>query len=100
MTIDHKYPYGGKNRGETLTGHLYNSLVKNNYPKDKYQLSCYNCNCSKNNNEFCPHQKPININEFILKNNFINKLYSLEKICRNCGILLNLNNIIKIKIVI
>lgn len=38
-------------------GKLYRWLIKNNFPKDNYQLLCYNCNFSKGFFGYCPHNK-------------------------------------------
>ena len=35
---------------------LYRWLIKNNYPKDNYQLLCYNCNYAKDFFGYCPHK--------------------------------------------
>jgi len=38
-------------------GHrLYSWLKQNNFPKNNFQLLCYNCNCGKSNNKICPHK--------------------------------------------
>jgi hypothetical protein len=61
LTIDHIHNNGAqdrKNNGNKLGGKLYRWLIKNNFPKDEYQLLCYNCNCSKGFFGYCPHKKP------------------------------------------
>lgn len=37
-------------------GKLYRWLIKNGYPKDNYQLLCYNCGGAKDFLGYCPHQ--------------------------------------------
>lgn len=55
LTIDHitdgaahKKTYLGGNNS-----HLYRWITKNNFPPG-FQVLCFNCNCSKRNNEKCP----------------------------------------------
>jgi|SRR5579884_262445 len=61
LTIDHvnndghadKMPCGRRRLG----AYLYTQIIKENFPQDKYQILCYNCNCGKHrNNGVCPHQ--------------------------------------------
>jgi hypothetical protein len=59
LTIDHINNDGANERKITKQGtggKLYRWLIKNNFPKDNYQLLCYNCNCSKGFFGYCPHQ--------------------------------------------
>lgn len=42
---------------EKLSGKLYRYLIKNNYPKDNYDLLCYNCSNSIHTYGYCPHDK-------------------------------------------
>lgn len=66
LTIDHIHNDGAedrKNNGKKSGGKLYRWLMKTNYPKDNYQLLCYNCNCSKGFFGYCPHNKP----EFVIR---------------------------------
>lgn len=59
LTIDHINNDGAecrKNTNQGTGGKLYRWLIKNNYPKDNYQLLCYNCNCAKGFFGYCPHQ--------------------------------------------
>lgn len=61
LTIDHINNDGAEDRrqnGKKSGGKLYRWLIKNNFPKDKYQLLCYNCNCAKGFFGYCPHDKP------------------------------------------
>lgn len=53
LTIDHVDGDGHWHRKNILKNkNFYVWLKLNNYPKDKFQLLCYNCNCSKNLNFF------------------------------------------------
>lgn len=61
LTIDHINNDGAEERrqnGKKSGGKLYRWLIKNNFPKDNYQLLCYNCNCAKGFFGYCPHNKP------------------------------------------
>jgi len=61
LTIDHINNNGAEDRrqnGKKTGGKLYRWLIKNNFPKEEYQLLCYNCNCSKGFFGYCPHNKP------------------------------------------
>lgn len=56
LTIDHIAGGGNihrKNIKRTGTD-FYRWLKINNYPKDNYQLLCYNCNITKGHQGFCP----------------------------------------------
>jgi len=58
LSIDHIYNDGNKEREAGLKSSTFlKYLVENNYPKDKYQLLCLNCNIGKwHNHGMCPHQ--------------------------------------------
>jgi hypothetical protein len=58
LTIDHVKGNGADRRrdGEGLGGALYLYLKRHDFPKDGYQLLCYNCNCSKQQYGTCPHE--------------------------------------------
>jgi len=58
MTIDHIYNDGAAER-KLYSGAsgIYAFLKRNGYPKDRYQLLCWNCNCAKHfNGGVCPHE--------------------------------------------
>jgi hypothetical protein len=58
LTIDHINNDGAAHKKEHGTRfHLYAWLKRNNYPKDNFQLLCYNCNCAKGKLGYCPHNK-------------------------------------------
>jgi hypothetical protein len=52
LTIDHIFNDGiGDYRG------LYDRLIKLGFPKDRYRLLCFNCNCGRRvNGGVCPHK--------------------------------------------
>lgn len=59
LTIDHINNDGASERKITNQGSgnvMYRWLIKNNFPKDNYQLLCFNCNCSKGFYGYCAHQ--------------------------------------------
>lgn len=70
LTIDHVYNDGyldksGRRRKGGLV--LYYELKRLNFPKDRYQLLCMNCNFGKKiTNGMCPHQIKMNKNKEIL----------------------------------
>lgn len=35
---------------------VYSAVRRSNYNKNIFQVLCYNCNCAKRTNKFCPHQ--------------------------------------------
>lgn len=61
LTIDHINNDGAEDRrqnGKKSGGKLYRWLIKNGFPKENYQVLCYNCNCAKGFFGYCPHNKP------------------------------------------
>lgn len=56
LTIDHVFGGGTKERREqgNASHQLYARMKREGYPKDKYRLLCYNCNCGRRNGP-CPH---------------------------------------------
>lgn len=59
LTIDHIKDNGAIERKITKQGtggKIYRWLIKNNFPKENYQLLCFNCNCSKGFFGYCPHK--------------------------------------------
>lgn len=58
LTIDHIHGGGQLDRrGEHGGWRFYTRLVKTGFPKDNYQLLCYNCNLSKGFWGECPHEQ-------------------------------------------
>lgn len=55
LTVDHVNNDGGAGRkaggGEGSGIRLYRWLAKQRYPRDRFQLLCYNCNCSKQHDQ-------------------------------------------------
>ena len=57
LTIDHINNDGKEHRKTVPAAHLYRWLRKNEYPKDNFQILCYNCNYGKAaNGGICPHK--------------------------------------------
>ncbi len=80
LGIDHIYGGGGEERKCGMYGiNFYRWLIKNKYPKNKYQLLCFNCNMSKGSGDKCCHDTMknkdgiINIDEYliVIKTNYI-----------------------------
>jgi hypothetical protein len=89
LTIDHVNNDGAEERKKLQRTSIYGFLVKNNYPKDRYQILCMNCNYCKGHNGICAHKLKANINncifcdiELSLENTF--NLSSLHKVCKQC----------------
>lgn len=57
LSIDHINGGGNKHRKIIGRSAIYRWLVKNNFPKDKFQLLCMNCNWSRGMYGYCPHEK-------------------------------------------
>jgi hypothetical protein len=60
LTLDHIYNDGAAERRATkMPGNqrLIERLRKQGWPKDRYQLLCFNCNCTKGFFGQCPHQR-------------------------------------------
>lgn len=57
LTIDHIDGGGAKHRKQVDSNVFYQWLKKNSYPKDNYQILCFNCNYAKHICGICPHQQ-------------------------------------------
>ena len=57
LTIDHIFEDGAEERRGFmgLGSGAYRTLKKMGYPKDRYQLLCFNCNVAKYHQGVCPH---------------------------------------------
>ena len=59
LTLDHVNNDGGEHRArfDSRSAELiYRDVKREGFPKDKYQLLCWNCNCAKEYWGTCPHQ--------------------------------------------
>jgi len=65
LSIDHIYNDGAKSRAIEGKGSMvYVYLIKNNFPKDRHQLMCMNCNFGKQmNGGVCPHQEVVHVSK-------------------------------------
>jgi hypothetical protein len=65
LTIDHVFNDGHIERRESgkMGKSMYKYLRSLGYPKDRYQLLCYNCNMSKGRYGQCPHEAKRRENE-------------------------------------
>jgi hypothetical protein len=59
LCVDH-INGGGRKHSQELGGHVYEWIVKNNYPENMFQILCQNCNIIKkieNKEDYAPRQK-------------------------------------------
>jgi hypothetical protein len=58
LTVDHIYNDGAQDRGARSRAGVacYIRLRRAGFPKDRYQLLCFNCNCAKGFYGVCPHE--------------------------------------------
>jgi len=52
--VDHIHG-GGTRERETATIGLHKRVKKEGFPRDKYRVLCYNCNCARHVYKKCPH---------------------------------------------
>ena len=64
LSIDHIYNDGAEHRKNIGISNLYKWLKKNGFPKDRYQLLCFNCNMAKGFLGECPHKTNTNLLNF------------------------------------
>lgn len=63
LTIDHIKGDGAAHRREVFNAEraggpkIHRWLRANGYPKDRFRLLCYNCNCARGFFGYCPHEK-------------------------------------------
>ena len=60
LTIDH-INGGGTQHRASVNGNLYSWLRRKGWPRDKYQLLCFNCNCSVKRNKWSNKQTHDNV---------------------------------------
>jgi hypothetical protein len=56
LAIDHINGGGSKQKREVYGSHLYEWLIKNNFPEG-YRVLCHNCNTSLGHYGYCPHER-------------------------------------------
>lgn len=54
LSIDHVNNDGANHRRK-IGSEIYRWLKNNGYPKEGFQVLCYNCNCAKEFSGYCPH---------------------------------------------
>lgn len=54
LCIDHIYNDGAEHRAQKI-GSIYAWLTAHGYPRDRFQLLCFNCNSAKEFSGACPH---------------------------------------------
>lgn len=62
LTLDHIHNDGAEHRRSLGIGvgagrNVYADVKRQNFPKDRFQLLCWNCNCAKQHFGTCPHQQ-------------------------------------------
>lgn len=65
LTLDHIFNDGAEERGRlgnrrSVSTKFYRMIRDSGWPKDRYQLLCYNCNCAKAHGG-CPHKSEANV---------------------------------------
>lgn len=55
LTIHHLFDDGKLHRREV--GSVYSWIRQNDYPRDRFQLLCVNCNMAKQWYGYCPHER-------------------------------------------
>lgn len=67
LTIDHINNDGAEHRRSIVGGGSGSTFIKwlkrNGYPKDNFQVLCFNCNCAKSKTGVCPHESMRNLVE-------------------------------------
>ena len=66
LAIDHINGGGKKHRKIIGFAHIYEWLIKNNFPKG-FRILCHNCNSALGYYGYCPHQKMSANNELLIK---------------------------------
>lgn len=56
LSIDHTNNDGAKHR-KVIGNSIYRWLIKHNFPKEGFQILCFNCNMAKEFFGICPHKK-------------------------------------------
>lgn len=57
LTVDHIYQDGKEHRKTVPAGKFYTWLKANGFPKDRFRLLCFNCNCARRFFKgVCPHE--------------------------------------------
>lgn len=52
---EHRAKY--KDKGGNANTHIYEDVIVEGFPKDRYRLLCHNCNCARGFYGYCPHER-------------------------------------------
>ena len=56
LTLDHVHGGGNEHRRRVGSGvRVYRDLKRRGWPRDGFQVLCYNCNCAHGRCGYCPH---------------------------------------------
>lgn len=61
LTIDHIRGGGTKHRASLPSKNVYAEIRREGFPKDRYRLLCWNCNCATRFGKKCPHQQGVDV---------------------------------------
>jgi len=56
LTIEH-IGGGGEAHRKSVNGEVYRDIRKQGFPRDKYTVLCWNCNCATRFRKICPHKQ-------------------------------------------
>lgn len=56
LSVHHVNGDGGKHRGKTGQLGIYRDVKNAGFPRDRYEVLCFNCNCSIGFWGYCPHK--------------------------------------------
>lgn len=59
LAVDHINNDGNIMRKGVHPKSPYGWLIRNNFPKENFQILCHNCNCAKGFYGYCPHEKEV-----------------------------------------
>lgn len=77
LTLDHLNNDGNVHREKLNEQQIMYQAKRENWPKDKYQCLCFNCNCGKSSNGgVCPHKA---LAKEVAKNNLLATQYNLGR---------------------
>lgn len=68
LTLDHRNGDGYEQRQTLQCQQIYRLARKEGYPKDKYALLCWNCNCGRHHrvtDGVCPHRSAESSDEYV-----------------------------------
>jgi hypothetical protein len=57
LSLDHINGRTAEEKRRGPSSNSYRAARREGYPRDKYRLLCYNCNCSRGFLGYCPHER-------------------------------------------